>query len=1223
MNKNISWKIVLILVLVVLAGLELYPPQKTLKQGLDLAGGSSIIYDIDTQGLDRYAKKDVAANTIKVLRRRIDPGNMMNLEWRVLGSSRIEIKMPLASADIAAKRQAYNNALELLENENVNLAIVRRALDKSSEERNAAFGDFANGSTERMEILANLATAYDARKALQAKRDTLSAAIDTAKVPLEKLSITADSLNEQIYDWQGKDAASLTASIAEYVTEPNQPIDQEKVTAVTAYVDTYQKWYDVVTQLTAEDTGLNVQYTQAFDKLLELNLSSVQIIDVLEMDELSIEREELIAAMLEKYPERDELINNAITAFNEYRVFRGRLDGPEDLKRMLKGAGVLEFRILPRMGEEAVSQAVLNSYVENLKKKGPQAASDSRYIWCEVEAQGEFAAMQTVEQQFGKRSYVLASNQSKETMLANQGGREWKLKKAGPTSDSMGRPAIAFTFDTVAGNLFYRLTSENITRPLCILLDGVALSAPNIQTAISTHGTITGKFNPVEVQDMVSKLNAGSLKARLIEPPVSENTIGPGIGQDNRDKGMLAAFAGLIAVAIFMTVYYVGSGIIAVFALILNLLFVLAIMAFSNATFTLPGIAGIILTIGMSVDANVLIFERIREELEKGSSLKIAIASGYKRAFRTIFDANITTFITAFILYYVASEEIKGFAITLMLGIASSMFTALFVTRVVFQLLTDSGILKNKLPMLKVIRKPAFKWMKIRTAFLAISMFLIVTSLATFYSRDDVKNSKYDIEFTGGTSVTVALKDDIQMTRDQVESLIRQQGELISNPLLERAKVYTVGTSGSEFEISTIETNRANIVITFRDDTKTAETVTADILAACSELGRELDNLDISKAATGQFKVSTSSLNTTILNNVFKQAFGENVNVSGIEVDEIVNTAIKNAFENKLKVLENLNPSIVSVDKIDTDTADKFPEIANYLGGVKIVCKLKKPVLASELQKRLQSLRFKPDLAELTKDPYKLLTTQFEDIEKTDTTISEFIFVSSKADASGAELTAKQFDNFTGIAKKRVLAASALETSLSRVNQIAPSIGRQAKTQALIAIVLSLFAIVGYIWIRFGTARYGFAAIAALVHDVCITLGAVVACTYIAGTPLGAKLGIQDFKISLETIAAFLTIIGYSLNDTIVVFDRIRENKGKSLVLTHNMINDSINQTLSRTILTSFTTFLVVLIMYIYGGAGLRGFTFAMLIGIVVGTYSSIAIAAPILVLGKKKTSGQ
>ncbi|HEW79193.1 MAG TPA: protein translocase subunit SecF, partial [Phycisphaerales bacterium] len=198
----------------------------------------------------------------------------------------------------------------------------------------------------------------------------------------------------------------------------------------------------------------------------------------------------------------------------------------------------------------------------------------------------------------------------------------------------------------------------------------------------------------------------------------------------------------------------------------------------------------------------------------------------------------------------------------------------------------------------------------------------------------------------------------------------------------------------------------------------------------------------------------------------------------------------------------------------------------------------------------------------------------------------------------------------------KVLTAASMEGSFLPT-QLDPSVGVEQKTRALIAIILSLFAIITYIWIRFGNVRYGLAAIIALLHDVCITLGAVTVCTYIAGTPIGEKLLIGDFKINLAIIAAFLTLIGYSLNDTIVIFDRIRENRRKDR-LNPQIITNSINQTISRTILTSFTTFIVVLIMYIFGGTALRGFTFAIGFGIIIGTYSSIAIAAPILLIGLK-----
>ena len=235
--------------------------------------------------------------------------------------------------------------------------------------------------------------------------------------------------------------------------------------------------------------------------------------------------------------------------------------------------------------------------------------------------------------------------------------------------------------------------------------------------------------------------------------------------------------------------------------------------------------------------------------------------------------------------------------------------------------------------------------------------------------------------------------------------------------------------------------------------------------------------------------------------------------------------------------------------------------------------------------------------------------------------IKSFVYVSVHPEAGYRDLDSSEWTGFVDNEKEKVTRAASMQTSLARVTQIDPSIGELAKKQAVAAIILSLIAIVAYIWMRFGTARYGFAAIAALVHDVCITLGAVTVCTYIAGTPLGRLLGVQDFKINLQMIAAFLTIIGYSLNDTIVVFDRIRENRGKLATLNPQIISNSINQTLSRTLLTSLTTFLVVLVMYIWGGAGLKGFTFAMLVGIIIGTYSSVAIAAPILLLGSKKTS--
>ena len=232
-----------------------------------------------------------------------------------------------------------------------------------------------------------------------------------------------------------------------------------------------------------------------------------------------------------------------------------------------------------------------------------------------------------------------------------------------------------------------------------------------------------------------------------------------------------------------------------------------------------------------------------------------------------------------------------------------------------------------------------------------------------------------------------------------------------------------------------------------------------------------------------------------------------------------------------------------------------------------------------------------------------------------DKPVNTFVYLCAPPEAGLRELTENEWTQFIENETTKFTAAATLATSLPRVTQINPSVGAEQKTRALIAIVLSLFAIVTYVGFRFGDLKYGIAAIVALVHDVCITLGAVTACTYIAETTIGTSLLIGDFKINLAMIAAFLTLIGYSLNDTIVVFDRIRENRHKAF-LNPQIITNSINQTISRTLLTSFTTFIVVLIMYVFGGQGLRGFTFAIGLGIIVGTYSSIAIAAPILLFG-------
>jgi len=367
-----------------------------------------------------------------------------------------------------------------------------------------------------------------------------------------------------------------------------------------------------------------------------------------------------------------------------------------------------------------------------------------------------------------------------------------------------------------------------------------------------------------------------------------------------------------------------------------------------------------------------------------------------------------------------------------------------------------------------------------------------------------------------------------------------------------------------------------------------------------------------------KFVITTSQTNKQIINNILEKAFGDSVEISSVEVQEIVTSAVIDAFHGKLQLLEDLKPTIVSVEQITNNVVDKLPELGDYLDGIKIAFRVDRPVTLAEMNGRFTSLRDKPDMKELSWFKYQI--TGMDLTADSDKPMTDFIYVSVPQDAGYRQLTDDEWTSFTENETAKVKAAAELTTSLSKVTQFAPSIGSESRTRAVMAIVLSLLAMMAYLWIRFGDLRYGLGAIASLAHDVCVALGLIMISAILASTPIGQKLLIADFKIDLAIIAALLTLVGYSVNDTIVVYDRIRENKGRLSVLTKELINDSINQTLSRTLLTSFTTFLVVIIMYIFGGSGFRGFNYVMTTGIIIGTYSSIAIAAPLLLFGNKKT---
>jgi protein-export membrane protein SecD len=357
---------------------------------------------------------------------------------------------------------------------------------------------------------------------------------------------------------------------------------------------------------------------------------------------------------------------------------------------------------------------------------------------------------------------------------------------------SQGAPAVGFGFDGPRKKKFARLTEDNKGKPMAIVLDSVALSAPNIEERIFGSGIIHGGgMDQAEVDRLIITLKSGALPAKpRLE---SKNFIGPALGRDAINKGFMAIYVASALVVVFMVLYYRGSGIVAVVAILMNLIFIVGSLALLDATLTLPGIAGIILTVGMAVDANILIFERIREERLLEKSARQAMKSGYARAFWTIFDANLTTALTAFILFKVGTGPIRGFATTLLIGIIASMFTSLFCTKAIFSWLLERKWV-SQFKMVHLIKKPSIVFIKFRHMAMVISLLLIVIGLFVFFKRGE---EKYGIDFTGGTLFRLVFND--YESRARVEKDLSDNIPLPGIDTIEVKSVHlTAGTKADE-----------------------------------------------------------------------------------------------------------------------------------------------------------------------------------------------------------------------------------------------------------------------------------------------------------------------------------------------------------------------------------------------------------------------------------------
>ncbi|MEQ1828673.1 MAG: protein translocase subunit SecF, partial [Pirellula sp.] len=757
---------------------------------------------------------------------------------------------------------------------------------------------------------------------------------------------------------------------------------------------------------------------------------------------------------------------------------------------------------------------------------------------------------------------------------------------------ALGGYQVNFTMSVGGAQKMLNLTAaaqptstSDFKRRMAILLDGNVLSAPNLNSPIRDQGMIEGNFSEEEVEFLASILNAGSLPGALSKEPISENTVGANMGLDAITKSTTASVMSLVVTIVLVVLYYRFSGVIATIGLLLNLAMIVAVMMLIKQPLTLSGMAGLVLSVGMSVDANVLVFERIREETEKKASAKMAIRNGFDRAWTTIFDSNLTTLITAIVLYFVGTEQIKGFAITLIIGLVISLFTAVFVTHKLFEIadrwkfawLGMSDYVNSGKRAL--FGEGDINFMNYRFVCYAGSLTLIVIGLTATAVRG---RQVLDIDFNGGTSVVFSL--DKGLPAEQVRAIATKAFD-------KDEKGLPIQTSLTNVEMKNFDKNSVyKLDVSIKD----GKEVTSRLLKGFSESPAKLVTFDLSVEPSSNPQ-SSVGIPRSDVRLVSFQAQSAEVKSN----DEIQADASKPTPAIPAATAPTATPPTASSQSTGEAVAEEVTKSSFDL----LFTDSKRTGVA-----KMNASQVIDGLIQAARS--KGLTLVDAQIELQPKTLKNWDSQSAAGDSEWAvtiPFDSKQAAEITGAMREQMQGQPVFQS----IGKIESRVAGEMQQRAVAGLLLSLVFIVAYIWFRFQKIAYGLAAVIALVHDVLITL-TFVAVSHWLFQPMGFLL-IDDFKISLTTIAAFLTIIGYSLNDTIVVFDRIREVKGKSPNLTEKMVNSSVTQTLSRTLLTSSTTIIAILLMYIFGGEGIHGFAYCLFVGIIVGTYSSIFIASPIL----------
>jgi len=709
--------------------------------------------------------------------------------------------------------------------------------------------------------------------------------------------------------------------------------------------------------------------------------------------------------------------------------------------------------------------------------------------------------------------------------------------------------AVGFGVKKFAQARMAGLTSA-VGSHMAIILNDRVDSAPVLNSQLSSGGRIEGNFTEEEAKALAAVLQAGALEHK--PELISENTIASDLAGSARRTGVLSTILAFSLVLVFMVWFYKWPGMLANLALLLNLVLLLGVLNWFGAVLTLPGLAGVVLTVGMAVDANILVFERIKEERAKGRTVAQALAAGYDRALVTIVDANLTTLITAYFLYQIGSGPVRGFGVTLAVGIVISMFTALYVTRTIFAWLLRRGRL-GEMRMRGDFRPPSFPWMSWLRKSSVASLVLVLGGAVLFLVVPEKR--KYDLEFTQGSKLVMRLFRTMRL--DEV-----------------RARLARLGDDEPKYRDFAVRVSAEGLGASIAED---------------EGVGFEIRSQDV--ATRDEIDALAAALRASFADAILPGPFEATLRAAPPESSAGLEGVLY--FTNPQVSAAHVRHALLRYEQLRPGTLAR-PR-ADALPGV--------PGAPAVVQVRFANpLRERDDVAIYVRDAL----AQYDHAA-----ILRALEERSKAESTPAEeraTAAKDLETLRTAPVDDPAAFFAEANPFPLKDRIDPFTAELHRSQAIRAILASIAGIILYVAFRFRSWSFGFASVITLVHDVVATLGVAA---------LFSWLGIVDARLNLVMVAAYLTLIGYSINDTIVVFDRVREHRGgQARARLAEIIDLSVNETLARSIRTSFTVFIVVLVLLVMNhgvNAALEGFGFVLTFGVIVGSYSSIFIAAPLL----------